>query len=128
MMPDQKTLVTRLGLTNPLLGMYDSPDTRASSLSSRSSPASICASSDFTRTSSRATLQITKDNFGCGAGSHLCGVQTRSREDYVTFLFEGEGLKATRPIMENWFDKRKPYEMENPYILMGRFARRNTSS
>ncbi|HQG31350.1 MAG TPA: DUF169 domain-containing protein [Deltaproteobacteria bacterium] len=121
MMPDQKTLVTRLGLTNPLLGMYDSPDTSGFEPLITLKPGKhMCIFRFYENFLKGETLQITKDNFGCGgAGSHLCGVQTRSREDYVTFLFEGEGLKATRPIMENWFDKRKPYEMENPYILMG---------
>lgn len=121
MMPDQKTLITQLGLTNPLVGMYDSPDTSGFepivTFKAGKHTCVYCFYEDFLK---GETLQITKDNFGCGgAGSCLCDVQTRSREDYVKFLFEGEGLKASRAIMESWFDKRKPYRMENPYVLMG---------
>jgi hypothetical protein len=121
MMPDQKTLTTQIGLTNPLVGMYDSPDTSGFepiiTLKAGKHTCIYCYYENFLK---GETLQITKDNFGCGgAGSCLCDVQTRSREDYIKFLFQGEGLKSSSSIMEQWFDKRKPYRMENPYILMG---------
>ncbi len=53
----------------------------------------------------------------------MCSVQTRSREDYVKFLYEGEGLKASKSIMEKWFDQRRTYRMRHPYLLLGTLRR-----
>ncbi|MRR39494.1 hypothetical protein EG829_33570, partial [bacterium] len=121
MMPDFTVLAGRMQLKIPLLGLYDSPGT--SGFEPTIVPEQgkhVCLFSYFDRITRGETLVITRDNFGCGgAGSCLCGVQTRSRDDYVKFLYEGEGLKASKSIMEHWFDRRKSYDMRHPYILLG---------
>jgi hypothetical protein len=66
------------------------------------------------------TLHITRENFGCGgAGRALCGVETRSRDDFVRFLVDDEGLKASHELMNQWLDYRQPYQQEHAHILIG---------
>ncbi len=69
-------------------------------------------------------LHITRDNFGCnGAGRALCSVETRSREDFVKFLVDDEGLRASHELMNQWLDARKPYQPEHSNILIGRLRK-----
>ena len=66
------------------------------------------------------TLHITKDNFGCGgAGYWLCNTESRTREDFVKFLAEDEGLKSSRELMNRWLDYRQTYKQEYPNLLIG---------
>ena len=44
---------------------------------------------------------------------------TRSREDFVTFLVDDEGLKASHDLMEQWLDHRNGYRQEHAHILIG---------
>ena len=45
-------------------------------------------------------LHVTKQNFGCPGGGHwLCGTTSKSREEYVKFLADVEGLKSTHELM-----------------------------
>lgn len=120
-MSDQKRLTMQIDLTIPLVGLYDSPDTSGFEPLIHPEPGKhMCIYCFYENFRKGETLVITRENFGCGgAGSCLCDVQTRSREDYVHFLYEGEGLKASNTIMEQWFDKRKAYKMEHPYLLIG---------
>ena len=119
--PDYATLVKQLALSTPLLGMYDAPDTAGFEPIIRPEPGKhVCMFCFYERILQGETLVITRDNFGCGgAGSCLFGIQTRSRDEYVKFLFEGEGLKASKAVMEKWFDARKSYRMENSCLLYG---------
>jgi hypothetical protein len=49
----------------------------------------------------------------------MCGVETRSRQDFLSFLVDGEGLKVNRDLMAKWIDKSKPRPFEHPHILIG---------
>jgi len=66
------------------------------------------------------TLHITSENAGCnGAGHWLCGVQTRDREDFVKFLVEEEGLRASHELINSWLDVAEPYRQKHPHLLIG---------
>ena len=121
MLPDPSNLIMQIELSLPLLGLYDSADTRGfEPLVVPESGKHMCIFCFYENWLKRETLVITKDNFGCdGAGNCLCNVQTKTKEDLVKFLKDGEGLKATREIMNKWVEARKPYEQEHPYLLMG---------
>ena len=121
MQPDPSNLITQIELRVPLLGVYDSPDTRGFEPLVAPEPGKhMCIFCFYENWLKGESLLITKDNFGCaGAGNCLCNVQTRTKEDLVKFLKDGEGLKATHEIMNKWVDKRKPYEQEHPYLIMG---------
>ena len=45
--------------------------------------------------------------------------ETRSREDFIEFLVDEEGLKASHELMNKWLDHSKPYKPVNPNILIG---------
>ena len=65
-------------------------------------------------------LHITQDHHGCGGAGHwLCGLEHRSRDEFVEFLVDDEGLKASHELMSQWLDDRKPYRQEHPHILIG---------
>jgi hypothetical protein len=121
MMSDPAKLVAQMELQTPLMGVYDAPDTAGFEPLVAPEPGKhVCIFRFYPDFLTGGTLLITRDNFGCGgAGSCLCDVRTRSREDYVKFLYEGEGLKCSREVMEKWFDNRKAYRMEHPNLLIG---------
>ena len=49
----------------------------------------------------------------------MCDVTTRTRDDYLKFLVDGEGLKSSRELMGKWFDHHRPYRQEHPHIMVG---------
>ena len=66
------------------------------------------------------TLHITKDNFGCGgAGYWLCDIESRTREDFVKFLAEDEGLKSSNELMNRWLESLETYKQDHPNLLIG---------
>lgn len=121
MQPDSTNLLNRVGISTPLVGLYDAPN--ASSFDPLVKPEHgkhVCIFAFYKNWLDGETLHITKDNFGCGgAGSHLLGVKTRSREDLLNFLVDGEGLKASHDLMNQWVECRKAYQPEHPNILIG---------
>jgi len=118
---DTNRLLERLRIRLPLIGFYDSPDILGfGTVVEPDSGRHVCVFEFFRDWLLGKTLRITRDNFGCGgAGTALCGVNTRSRQDYVSFLVDGEGLKENHDIMGEWIDKRKTYHQKNPNILIG---------
>lgn len=125
MRPDPSNLIKQLDLNIPLMGLYDAPVTEGfEPLTSPEPGKHQCIFCFYENWLKGETLIITKDNFGCsGAGSCLCNVQTRTKEDLVKFLKDGEGLKATREIMNEWVDHRKPYVQEHSFLLIGPLRR-----
>ncbi|HPJ93352.1 MAG TPA: DUF169 domain-containing protein [Deltaproteobacteria bacterium] len=123
MLPDPSNLIKQLDLNIPLMGFYDAPLTQGFEPLIRPEPGKHqCIFCFYENWLKGETLVITKDNFGCsGAGSCLCDVQTRTKENLVKFLKEGEGLKATSEIMNEWVDHREPYVQEHPFLLIGPF-------
>jgi len=121
MVPDPSELIKQIELKTPLIAVYDSGDVEGFRPLVLPDPGRhTCIFFFYENWLKGETLLITKDNFGCaGAGNYLCDVQTRTREDLVKFLADGEGLKANREIMTKWVDSRKPYKQENPDLLIG---------
>lgn len=118
---DPSRLIERLGISVPLIGFYDAPDTDGFEPVAAPEPKRhVCVFAFFKDWLEGRTLLITRDNFGCGgAGSALCGVETRSREDFITFLADTEGLKCSHEAMERWIDRRRTYRQEHQNILIG---------
>jgi hypothetical protein len=121
MQPDPTTLLERLGLDVPLIGFYDAPE--LSPFIPIVEPVMGkpgCVFVFLGNWLNGETLHLTRDNFGCGgAGNWLCDTQTRSREDFLEFLVGGEGLKASRELMNAWIEHNRPYQQEHPHILIG---------
>lgn len=119
--PDPTRLLRVGGIDIPLIGLYDAPDPRPfEPLVQPSLGQRVCVFATYQRWLRGDTLHITRENYGCGgAGSWLCGVETRSRQGYVEFLVDDEGLKATHQLMEQWLDHREPYRQDHPHLLIG---------
>jgi hypothetical protein len=121
MLPDSSKLTAQMDLTLPLLGFYDAPDTGGFEPLVTPEPGKQqCVFHFFKNFRRGESLVITRDNFGCGgAGNHLCNVQTRSRQDFIHFLADTEGLKRTHDLMGQWIDRGKPYLQQHPFLVMG---------
>jgi hypothetical protein len=121
MAPDPGRLIARIGLNIPLIGFYDAPDpTPFEPLAKPDRGKNVCVFSFFKKWLKGETLLLTKEQFGCGgAGYWLCETKTRSRKEFVSFLVDGEGLKSSYDLMNQWLDKKKPFAQSHPSILIG---------
>lgn len=121
MQPDPTNLLEIAGLTIPLVGFYDAPDPqRFSPLIEPKPGRRACVFAFYHQWLEGKTLHITRDNFGCGGAGHwLCDVETRSQQDFVEFLVDSEGLKASHDLMRRWLALDKSYKPEHPSILIG---------
>lgn len=121
MQPDTTTLLQKIGMAHPLIGFYDAPDPSPFEPLVRPVEGKwACVFMFYNKWLDGQTLHLTKDNFGCGgAGYWLCNVESRSREDFVKFLADDEGLKASGELMNQWLDFRRPYQQEHPHLFMG---------
>ncbi|MFC1871271.1 DUF169 domain-containing protein [Chloroflexota bacterium] len=119
--PDPTNLIKRIGLTVPLIGFYDAPDTSLfEPLVRPKSGKRACVFAFYKQWLKSKTVHITEDNAGCGGACHwLFNRETRSREDFVEFLADEEGLKASHELMNKWLDFSKPYKPINPNIMIG---------
>ena len=121
MQPDPSHLLEIIGPDIPLVGFYDAPNpTPFSPLVRPASGQRRCIFAFYPNWLKGETLHITRENFSCGgAGRALCGVEMRSRYDFVKFLVDDEGLKASHELMNQWLDHRQPYKQEYPNLLIG---------
>jgi len=121
MQPDASNLLEKMGLGIPLTGFYDAPDTHPFEPLVEPKPGTgACVFAFYRQWLRGKILHLTKENFGCGGAGHwLCGVETRSREELVSFLVDDEGLKASHALMNQWLDYREGYRQEHPHLLTG---------
>jgi hypothetical protein len=119
--PDPEKLLEILGIGIPLVGFYDAPETSPfRPLVTPGSGERRCVFACYEDWLDGATLHITRENYGCGgAGRALCDVTTRSREDFVKFLVDDEGLKASHALMNQWLDTGQVYRQTHPNLLIG---------
>ncbi len=121
MQPDSTNLLDKLGLKSPLMGFYDAPDPKAFEPLLEPKPGKhACVFAFYKQWLRGKRLHLTQDNFGCGgAGYWLCDVSTRSRENFVRFLADDEGLKSSHTLMNQWLDHNKGYKQEHPHLVIG---------
>lgn len=121
MHPDPNFLMDKAGITLPLIGFYDTPDPSAFEPLVRPVEGRwACLYMYYKNWLKGKTLHLTEDNYGCGgAGTYLFGVKTRSREEYIDFLYGEEGLKASGELMGQWIDQSPTYKPENTNIIIG---------
>lgn len=121
MQPDAKPLLAKIGLQIPLIEFYDAPATAAfEPIVAPQAGTRICVFAFYQQWLEGKMLHLTRENFGCGgAGRCLFGIQTRSRQDFVRFLVEEEGLKTSPELMNQWIDATPPYQPEHDHIFIG---------
>jgi hypothetical protein len=117
--PDPSHLLKRIDLTTPLIGFYDAPYPKHFEPLVTPHPRD-CIFSFYKKWIEGETLHITKKNYGCrGAGRWMCGIKTISKKEFIEFLVDEEGLKASPELMEKWIDSSSPYQATYPHLLVG---------
>jgi hypothetical protein len=121
MQPDPSFLLEHLEPHWPLIGFYDAPEPSAFEPIVEPRPmARACIFSFHQAWLEGKTLHLTKDNYGCGGAGHwMFSLETRSKQDFIRFLVDDEGLKASRELMEAWLDRGKPYAPAHPHLFLG---------
>jgi hypothetical protein len=119
--PDPTNLLEKMGRDVPIVGFYDAPDARPfEPLTGPKLGRRACVFAFYRQWLAGKTLHLTRDNYGCGGAGHwLCGLETRSREDFVRFLVDDEGLKASHELMRQWLEGHQGYQQEHSHLLIG---------
>jgi hypothetical protein len=117
--PNPEILLKRLDLRIPLIGFYDAPD--PAPFAPLVTPGkNDCIFLFYKSWLEGLTLHSTREHYGCGgAGNCLWQIQARSRKDFIKFLAEGEGLKASGALMKKCIDSTTPYRAEHDHIFIG---------
>lgn len=117
--PNSSRLSERIDLTLPMIAFYDAPDPELFRPLVRPIERD-CVFSFFKNWLNGETLHITKDHYGCGGAGHwMWSIQTRSKEEFIRFLVDEEGLKASHELMEQWIDSTKPYKATYTHLFVG---------
>jgi hypothetical protein len=117
--PDYRKLIKRIELDLPLVGFYDAPDPKPFEPLVKPKEGN-CVFSFYKNWLRGETLHIAKSHYGCGgAGRWMCGIEIRAKEDFIKFLVDDEGLKASHELMEKWVDSSKLYRVTHPNIFIG---------
>ncbi|NOY36915.1 MAG: DUF169 domain-containing protein [Chlorobi bacterium] len=115
--PNYKYLMEKTGIRFPLIGFYDTDNKSAFEplILSRT-----CVFAYYKQWEKGKSLLITGNQFGCpGAGTWLCNIKSRTKEDYIKFLADDEGLKASRDLMGQWLDHVRPYKQQYENLIIG---------
>jgi len=121
MQPDPTILLEKIGLDRPPVGFYDAPE--AAPFEPLVEPVGgrrACLFAFYRSWLAGKTLRLSRDRAGCGGAAHwLFGVESRTRDEFVRFLVDEEGLKASHELMGRWLDHGRPYEPEHENLFIG---------
>jgi len=121
--PDQTTLIKRIDLTTPLISFCDAPDPEPFKPLIRPEQRD-CIFSFYRNWLKGETLHITRAHYGCGGAGHwMWGIRARSRKEFIKFLVDDEGLKASHELMERWIESAKPYKATHPHLFVGPYRK-----
>jgi hypothetical protein len=114
-------LIEKTNYNKPVVVVYDAPsETPFDEIVELKAQGRVCLFAHYKNWMNGKTLRLTATNFGCGGcGTWFFGVQGRSRESYISFLADDEGLKANHQLMGEWFDDAKRYQPEHDSIFIG---------
>lgn len=114
-------LFERISYHEPLIAVYDTDEIDL--FSPTVTPASgkhSCCFAFYQTWKTGKTLVLTADNHGCpGAGVWCFDIRKRERNDFIHFLADEEGLKASHEIMGAWLDVQRPYKTKHKHLLIG---------
>jgi hypothetical protein len=121
MQPIPTLLLNKLNIEHPLIGIYDTNKYEDfKHLVITANGRHICFFMFFKQWKNNKHIKLTSEKFGCGGcGYHMFSIKGRSREDFVKFLADDEGLKANHELMNQWLDQEKTYQPENEAIIAG---------
>ena len=117
--PNPDFLKRRLNIKLPIIGFYDAPEPVL--FEPLVSPEGRdCVYSFFKSWLEGKTLHITRERYGCGGAGHwMWGIKVRPKKEFLKFLVDEEGLKASRSLMEKWIYSRQPYRADYPHLFLG---------
>jgi hypothetical protein len=114
-------LLSKLDMSLPLIAIYDAPDPSSFEPLIHFPPnMRACLFEYYHDWINGKTLVLKADDYGCGGcGTWWFNRQTRTRESYLDFLANKEGLKASEELMATWFDSARRYEPVHDFLLIG---------
>jgi len=114
-------LAEKIDLGNLLIALYDAPSqTPFTSLTEPHPERKTCLFAFYDEWMQGKTLKLKKENFGCrGCGHWFFDVHARDRQNFIEFLVDDEGLKATLDMMNQWLEVSRTYKPENDAIFIG---------
>lgn len=121
MQPDASKLLEKAGIITPMIGIYDAPEPGSFKplVTPRTGP-HTCAFAYYNQWLKGQTLHLTEEHYGCGGcGRVMFGQMTRSRDEFIRFLVDDEGLKVSHELMEQWLDSHETYKRQHAHILIG---------
>jgi hypothetical protein len=121
MQPDYSYLVEKLDLSYPLIGVYDSDNNQLFKDFEEPGPSKhVCIFAYYKAWLNGKMARLSDSNYGCGGcGTWWFNQNTRSREEYLDFLANDEGLKDSEELMGEWFDKVERFKPKNKYLFIG---------
>ena len=118
---DPSYLIERLDLSIPPIGVYDAPKgTDFDEVFAPPRRRHSCFFSNYKKWLKGKTLRLSNTDYGCGGcGTWMFGESTRTRQEYIEFLADDEGLKADHELMGSWIDYMEPHKTEHGYLFIG---------
>jgi hypothetical protein len=118
---DLSFLIRQINLQTPLIGVYDAPgDTDFGQTETPPDRRHVCFFAFYKKWLKGKTLKLSNRQYGCGGcGTWMFGEKTRSRQEYIEFLADDEGLKANHDLMGEWFDHMKPKKTDHGFLFIG---------
>ena len=124
MRPDPTNLMKIAGITNPLIGFYDTPDKTPFEPFIAAKHCIFSCYQGWIRGESTCLSEQTVGSIGCpGAGYWNCNVAAVPRENVAYYLAVQEGIKASADLMCQWLANQPPYKKEHDYIVIGPLRR-----
>ncbi|SIO26345.1 DUF169 domain-containing protein [Halodesulfovibrio marinisediminis] len=107
-----------VGIETRPVGVYDAPD--AEQFAPLVDP-KRCIFAAYEAWQAGQTLSVTSTKYGCpGCGYWMTGIETfPSREVFVNFLYNKEGMRESAGLMNAWLDATPPYHPQHGNILIG---------
>ncbi len=120
MRPNPAGLLKIAGITDPLIGFYDTPDKKPFEPFKDVKFCIFSCYQGWIRGESTCLTEQAVGAIGCpGAGYWNCNVATMPGEDVAHYLAVQEGLKASPDLMYQWLANQSPYKNEHDYIVIG---------
>ena len=121
MQPDPSRLLAALALREPLIVLYDAPDPAPfAPLVEPGAGRGACIFEYRPHWLAGETLHLTPESHVCGGALRsFWGLETRSREDFITFLYEEEGLRASRELMEAMIEAPRRFTAARGHLMIG---------
>ncbi len=114
-------LEKELELRYPPVGLYDAPEPGVfAPCIEPSGPGHLCIFKYFDNWKNGETLHLTEEKHGCGGCANaLFDHQIKSRDEFLDFLVDGEGLKVSKALMNEWVESMQNYKPEHGHVFIG---------